>query len=1720
MFCSSERRIHVAKRSGVKSNPDRLPVRLDIKRQLTARSDRVKSVDLHPTEPWLLTSLYNGSVVVWNHESQMMVKIFELCDLPVRVAKFLPRKHWAIAGADDMQIHVFNYNTLERVHMFEAHTDYIRSIAVHPTQPYILTCSDDTLIKLWDWDRKWTCSQVFEGHTHYVMQVVFNPKDHNQFVSCSLDRTIKVWQLGSKTPNFTLEGHERGVNSVGYYSGGDKPYLISGADDKLVKIWDYQNKTCVQTLEGHAQNVTSVSFHPELPVILSGSEDGTVRVWHSTTYRHENTLNYGMERVWCISCRQNSNSVALGYDEGSLIIKMGRDEPAMSMDSSGKLLWARHSEVQQAILKTMGDAEITDGEKLPLSVKDIASCEIYPQTIQHSPNGRFVVVCGDGEYIIYTAVALRNKSFGSAQEFVWAHDSSQYAIREGNSSVKIFKNFKEKMAFKPDFGAEAIFGGFLLGVRSISGLAFYNWENTELIRRIEIQPKHIFWSDSWELVCITTDESFFVLRYLPERVAAAQDANEMTEDGIEGAFEVLGEVQEVVKTGVWVGDCFIYTNSVNRLNYYVGGEIITISHLDKTMYLLGYIPKNDRLYLGDKELNILSYSLLLSVMEYQTAVMRKDFSTADKALPKIPSGQRTRVAHFLEKQGFKQQALAVSTDPEHKFELALELGELKTAYHLALEAESEQKWKRLAELASTKGQFNLAQECLHQAQDYGGLLLLATSSGNTAMVGKLAEGAEKEGKTNVAFLTFFLQGRLEKCLELLIKTDRLPEAAFLARTYLPSHVSRVVKLWKEKLSNINQKAADALADPTQYANLFPGLQQTLLAEQYLKETQVRGRPAAGYPLITANEDRNVLQESAGFVAKGKTREPEEVTDETVIIKAVTEAAPVEPVLVEELIPQEQESVTSAVGEESITTTELLSNANEAEQHVDQTQVQPMSSEVAACKEGELKSMGEEGVLQKLIPDIPQTEPNIVQFKHVEDIKCSYKGDNLESPSVTDAIRDACCSETLLNGTTSKTTMVTQPREAMTTDTAPSKEFLAVGTDVALEREATENVIGTNVTASEDVATKTSLAVGSNGAASEAEVAEDVLTFSTHMASEAEATKDLQTVGTNEAESGAAVNEDLLTVGTNTPSVAQANKDLLTVGTNVASKCEAASDLLTVGTIETASEAAATEDLLTIGTNVALEAETTENVVGTSATASKAAATNDLVTADNNVTPSKAAATNDSVTADNNVTPSKAAATNDSVTADNNVTPSKAAATNDSVTADNNVTPSKAAATNDSVTADNNVTPSKAKATDDSVTVDNNVTPSEAQATDDSVTADNNVTPSKAAATNDSVTADNNATPSEAQATDDSVTADNNVTPSKAAATNDSVTADNNVTPSKAAATNDLVTADNNVTPSKAAATNDSVTADNNVTPSKAQATDDLVTADNNVTPSKAAATNDSVTADNNVTPSEAQATDDLVTADNNVTPSKAAATNDSVTADNNVTPSKAAATNDLVTADNNVTPSEAQATDDLVTADNNVTPSEAQATDVLTTVDTNAASEAASADGMPDEAVRETIFSETPSLKDSAVRVEQKITPPPVPEDEQMYFENNDRPLLDMLVPVQTSSDSALDLLHNSLQDVMPVLKTVTAEDPEQSTTFLVGSEGHLAPAGPPEAELTFSPPGTAPALEDVIEEVVEEPSGNLEVEMNEEILDDMEDLDMEDIDTTDVNLDEEFLNL
>ncbi|KAF9074741.1 coatomer WD associated region-domain-containing protein [Rhodocollybia butyracea] len=840
----------------------------EVNRKLFSRSDRVKGVDFHPTEPWVLTGLYNGQVHIYHTDTGALLKTFEVSDVPVRCIRFIARKNWFVAGSDDFQLRVFNYNTHEKVSSFEAHPDYIRCLAVHPTMSLVLTGSDDMTIKAWDWEKGWKNVQMYQGHTHYIMNIAFNPKDTNTFASSCLDRTVKIWSLSSiSSPNsspqanFTLEAHDKGVNYVEFYPGNDKPYLVTCGDDRTVKVWDYLSKSCVQTMEGHTNNLSFAVFHPSLPIIISGSEDGTVKIWNANTYRVENTLNYALERAWCVALHRTANEVAVGFDEGIVVLKLGKDEPTFSVDSSGKLIFTKSSSVLSANLSGLDPTSFGDGQRVALSSKEIGSSELFPTAIIHSPNGRWATVVGDGEWITYTALAWRNKSFGNGFSFAWGPDSNTYAVLESKVQLKLYKNFKEKPgAIKGagSWGLDGLYGGPVLGARGNGFVIFWDWETGDIVRRVDVDAKNIFWSTTNSLVAIVAEDSFYILRFDREAYESKLEEGEVenTDEGVEEAFEVVADVQESIKTAKWIGDCLIYTTSNNRLMYFVGNESYSISPLDTPLYLLSYLPAHNRIYLADKDLNVYSYHLSLAVVEYQIAVIKGDMEEAagifkegiEKAL--ITRDGRGRLARFLEGRDLKELALQIATDPDHRFDLALQLDDLDVALEIVraesavapstppeegvtmtqaiksstepeINPESITKWKSLGDRALAAWRFDLARECFENAGDLGALMLLLMSMGSQGEdeLLKLADRAEREGQNNLAWAIWWATGEKERCVELLIKTGRVSEAAVFARTYCPALVPKTVVAWQEELKG-RPKIAETIANPEVNPELF------------------------------------------------------------------------------------------------------------------------------------------------------------------------------------------------------------------------------------------------------------------------------------------------------------------------------------------------------------------------------------------------------------------------------------------------------------------------------------------------------------------------------------------------------------------------------------------------------------------------------------------------------------------------------------------------------------------------------------------------------------------------------------------------------------------------------------------------------------------------------------------------------------------------------------
>eukprot|EP01054_Gregarina_sp_Poly1_P000161 Gregarina_sp_Poly_1__160@NODE_1036_length_5286_cov_103_904771_g714_i1_p1_GENE_NODE_1036_length_5286_cov_103_904771_g714_i1NODE_1036_length_5286_cov_103_904771_g714_i1_p1_ORF_typecomplete_len1331_score224_27Coatomer_WDAD/PF04053_14/1_2e02Coatomer_WDAD/PF04053_14/6_6e02Coatomer_WDAD/PF04053_14/2_3e87COPI_C/PF06957_11/5_8e61WD40/PF00400_32/5_7WD40/PF00400_32/1_7e07WD40/PF00400_32/9_3e10WD40/PF00400_32/1_9e09WD40/PF00400_32/6_6e08WD40/PF00400_32/1_1e09WD40/PF00400_32/1_1e04WD40/PF00400_32/93ANAPC4_W len=348
------------------------------------KSQRVKGLAFHPRLSWILASLHNGVIQLWDYRLGCLIEKFEEHFGPVRGVDFHNTQPLFVSGGDDHKVKVWNYKMKKSVFTLSGHLDYIRTVQFHHDYPWICSAADDQTIRIWNWQSR-HCLAVLAGHHHYVMCASFHPKE-DLLASASLDQTIRLWELsglrektvsGTSTRGgglvshpsavgsseifgatdavckFILEGHDRGVNWVSFHPTTNM--IASGADDRLIKLWRYDESKWweVDTLRGHFNNVSCVVFHPLKDIVVSNSEDRTIRVWDLSrrvllhTYRRDN------DRFWMLSAQTDSNLLAVGHDTGMVVFKLERERPAFySWIHNGKI---KSLHVKGASLKFQAD---------------------------------------------------------------------------------------------------------------------------------------------------------------------------------------------------------------------------------------------------------------------------------------------------------------------------------------------------------------------------------------------------------------------------------------------------------------------------------------------------------------------------------------------------------------------------------------------------------------------------------------------------------------------------------------------------------------------------------------------------------------------------------------------------------------------------------------------------------------------------------------------------------------------------------------------------------------------------------------------------------------------------------------------------------------------------------------------------------------------------------------------------------------------------------------------------------------------------------------------------------------------------------------------------------------------------------------------------------------------------------------------------------------------
>lgn len=96
------------------------------------------------------------------------------------------------------------------------------------------------------------------------------------------------------------------------------------------------------------------------------------------------------------------------------------------------------------------------------------------------------------------------------------------------------------LGFTPD----GMHGGALLAVRTADFISFYDWDSKACVRRIDVAAEAVYWNPGGDMLAIVCKDSFYVLQYSREAVAAAvAGGREVDADGVEDAFDVVTEVR-------------------------------------------------------------------------------------------------------------------------------------------------------------------------------------------------------------------------------------------------------------------------------------------------------------------------------------------------------------------------------------------------------------------------------------------------------------------------------------------------------------------------------------------------------------------------------------------------------------------------------------------------------------------------------------------------------------------------------------------------------------------------------------------------------------------------------------------------------------------------------------------------------------------------------------------------------------------------------------------------------------------------------------------------------------------------------------------------------------------------------------------------------------------------------------------------------------------------
>jgi len=225
-----------------------------------------------------------------------------------------------VAGGDSGLIQAFDVKSRAILKTWKEHKQPVWVTQWHPTElTDLMSCSDDRTVRLWDLPSDKSVMR-FDGHQDYVRCGAFMPAQSGLLVSGSYDQTVRLWDSRAGGKAAMVFKHAAPIEAVLPMPSGT---AVLATSDNVISVLDIVAAKPIQMLRNHQKAVTALSLANNGDRLLSGALDGHVKVFETTGWNVVGGLKYPSPilSLSVISSAKEDKHIAVGMQSGLLSIK-------------------------------------------------------------------------------------------------------------------------------------------------------------------------------------------------------------------------------------------------------------------------------------------------------------------------------------------------------------------------------------------------------------------------------------------------------------------------------------------------------------------------------------------------------------------------------------------------------------------------------------------------------------------------------------------------------------------------------------------------------------------------------------------------------------------------------------------------------------------------------------------------------------------------------------------------------------------------------------------------------------------------------------------------------------------------------------------------------------------------------------------------------------------------------------------------------------------------------------------------------------------------------------------------------------------------------------------------------------------------------------------------------------------------------------------------------